>query len=247
MARLTTSLFGFGVLLALAPGAFANTIVSVTGPGASTGSSASLGGAGNDTLAASWTTSGAYTDVSIAAEVGCYQCNGLTLTAYLTTAIGPLETVADQLATSSFTTDFSAPPGLPEMDTLFSGLSLSAGTYYLVLNDPSGAGPGYWLGAGTPTVNTGPDVTFDGDTAFDGTTYNETLNYANTNPPSLFGGSLCCTLGPPLSPSQEFLFQVTGDVAGGSSTPEPGSTSLPLTGGLCGLCLWKRRRLPVAE
>jgi hypothetical protein len=223
MFRLTASFLSvFGVLLVFTSGAFANTIYSVTGPGYTTGGSASIGGGDNDVLETSWTTLGAYSDVSVAAEVGCYQCAGLTITAYLTTVIGPSATVADQIASYTYITGEG-----PEIDTLFASLTLGSGTYYLTLSAPSG-GLGYWLGAGSPTVTTDTGVTANGNGAGGG---EGTLIYP---PSSGFFLSL------PLTSPQAFLVQVTGDAVS-AATPEPGSIGL-LTGGLAGLWLLKRRR-----
>lgn len=146
------------------------------------------------------------------------------MTAYLTTAIGPSETVADQIATSTV----SVGPG-PEQDTFFSGLSLGAGTYYLVLTPGDGQNY-YWFGtngAGGTTVTTAPSVTYDGDDISGG--FFGTINGAN----------------PPASTWTYFgdngmNFQVTGAPAS-AIVPEPNSLSLLLVGLAFGLCLLGRR------
>jgi len=203
------------------PSALAETIVSVSGTASD---NFAVDTPIDQILAVSWTTSSAFSNVSIAVEVGNYDAGGSSIFAYLTTAIGPGETSANQIAAYNF----SAGAG-PETDTLFSGLSLGAGTYYLVL---SGNFSQWWGtgGASSATTDTGAGVTFGSD-SFTNTAL------ALSNPPASsfhsFDGGL--------------LFQVTGDsggASGGASTPEPGSICLVATGVmLCGFLLWKRKRL----
>jgi hypothetical protein len=217
--RIASLLFAFWVLVA--PRAFADTIVSVTGTGVA---NYTLGGDQDEALEASWTTFAGYSNVSIMAEVGSASASS-TITAYLTTAIGPTDTAADQIASLTF-----APATDNEVDTLFSGLSLGPDTtYYLVLiGGDSDSTESAWWGTDAvtgATVDNG--VTFGGD---DFAAIGVDLGVNNTNPPASAFNSL---------PGLGLLFQVTGDA---ESTPEPDSFSLVLTGGLAGLWLWKHRR-----
>src|SRR6185436_34801 len=107
-------------------------IVSVDGP-TTVGSTVDS----TDAWYASWTQTNTYTDVSIAAKLRFGPNNG---TAYLTTAIGPGTTVADELATLSFTA-----PATSTLFHLFTLPVLGPGTYYLTLagSDPF---PGFaWM------------------------------------------------------------------------------------------------------
>jgi hypothetical protein len=119
-------LSGFGAVLMFASGAFAGTIVSVTGTAAA---NFTLGGSDQDeVLEASWTTLGSYFNVSIAADLGANDSLSPSISAYLTTGIGPTETDADEIAGITFD-----PATDNEIDNLFSGLTLGPGTYNLVL------------------------------------------------------------------------------------------------------------------
>jgi hypothetical protein len=214
MSRFTVSLlFRFAAVLALASGAFADTIVSVTG---TANSGYPLGEQNGYIFEASWTTATAYSNVSIAAEVGNYGAEAFD--AYLTTTVGPTETAADQIASLP---DFS-PATENEVDTLFSGLDLPPGTYYLVLADNDPNLFDVWLGNPGATPATAAGVTFDGD--------GYATNLPDTNP-------LTSTF--TVQQDLGLFFQVTGDA---SSLPEPGSLSLNLIGGFGGLWLWKHRR-----
>jgi hypothetical protein len=213
-------LSGFGIALVFASGAFAGTIVSVTGAG---GANFTLGGSDQDeVLAASWTTLGTYFDVSITADVGANDSTVPSISAYLTTGIGPTETDADQIAGITFN-----PSTDNEIDTLFSGLNLGPGTYYLVLiGGDLDTTESVWWGTDAGTAaTTGAGVTFGGD-GF--AAIGVGLGVNNTYPPASDFNS---------APGLGLLFQVTGDAA-----PEPGSFTLAPIGGLAGLWLWKRRR-----
>jgi hypothetical protein len=217
--------FALGALLALVPAsAFADpfTIVSVTSDCGSC-----FGGAVDEIsyYAASWTATGAYTNVSIAATLTA-NAAAYPVTAYLTTAIGPSETVADQIATSTVSISGA---GL-EQYTFFSGLSLGPGTYYLVLDSDAGFGVAFWSrvpsGIGPHTITTASGVTYNDDYEAD------------------FYSTGVDELNPPDSPFQAegdlgLNFQVTGDTV--SPVPEPSSIGLVLIGMAGGLCFFGRR------
>src|SRR5579885_470695 len=151
------------VCLQLSRLACSATIVSVSGP---LGTGYALGGKGvEQALEAGWTASQAYSDVSISAEVGSPP-NPFTLlprssqiTAYLTTRIGPAETVGDQIASVTFTTSTEA-----ELRTLFTGLSLAPGTYYLALTGAyTPEQVGTWYGTRPPVILSDTGVSFLAD------------------------------------------------------------------------------------
>jgi PEP-CTERM motif len=181
-------------------------------------------------LAASWTQTGSYTNVGISAVLGDIY-SGDTGTAYLATSVGPgANTIASNL--------FSFPSATDGTVSLFSGLSLGPGTYYLVLaGTPSGAycnsGPAplgcgtYWDGSTVPTIVSGLGVTGNGFYA----TGNEV---GNLNPPTgNFSNSLT---------NSALLFSVDGNST--TVTPEPG-TVLLFGSGL--LAVWAKLRRHVGN
>lgn len=105
-----------------------------------------------------------FQEVSVSAEIDP-NGNGSTHTAigtaYLTTRIGPGTTTANQLASVPFSVT-----GIdtPVLTTLFSGLTLGAGTYYLVLSSPPNESAGWEFGRCCPAP---PPVTAPGVTLVD--------------------------------------------------------------------------------
>src|ERR1022692_1380542 len=102
--------------------AAATTIVAV---GGNPDSSTVLGGNFHEILLTSWTTAVAYSNVSISAVVGA---SSTSISAYLATQIGSTATSATLIASTIID-----PSSGQETDTLFSGLSLPASVYYLIL------------------------------------------------------------------------------------------------------------------
>ena len=186
--------------LLLAQGAWADTIV--------TSLSGGLSGAEGGLWVVSWTQTGTYTDVTIGANIavnGGNPSEEATGTAYLMTQIGAGTTISDEKETGPVSV--MGNPGLNDMTTIFSGLSLGPGTYYLVI-DPSSvnlADSLVWAAAGTPTQTLGTDVS--DVMAFSATTTNAAFPPANT----FATGQL--------TP----IFSVTGDL-GVTTTPEPSTT-----------------------
>jgi len=182
--------------------------------GATTIISTDLGSAGYTELFGgfaadvAWTQTGTFSGATVYAEIDPGG-NGTTPstetgTAYLTTQIGPGTTVADEIASTSFSVTGLAFD--PTDDPLFTGLTLGPGTYYLVLT-ATGSQPGGWEITSTGiTPVTAPGVT-DIDLGHQGT---GTASY----PPAL---SFSLVNGNPLE------FSVTGT---SSATPEP--STLPL-------------------
>src|SRR5581483_2774141 len=146
----------------------------------------------------SWTAIESYTAVTISATLeGAGPDPGI---AFLTTNIGPGTTACSEVAVSNFV--------FPEIDTspgakvqLFSGLTLPAGTYYLVLGSSTPAGGG-WLSTTAPAITADVGVT----AGLDYSTLSGAVNAAY--PP---GSSFT------VSPNT-FMFDVTG-----TAVPEPQS------------------------
>jgi hypothetical protein len=143
----------FVALLATSAVAHGANILSITGP-------SPFGFANQIALTSAWRLTSAYSNVSItmplADDPGGSPTGGVEGTVYLMNQIGPGTTVANQVAppvsisglTASFTTR-----------TLFSGLTLPAGNYYVVLvstnPNPLSISP---EGSSTPTVTPGSGV-----------------------------------------------------------------------------------------
>ena len=199
----------FSILAAalLAPAAFASTIVSSTYlTGFSTTSSA-----GGGLLAVSWTQTTSYTDVSVEADLAAN--NGLSEaigTAYLMKEIGAGTTaISDEIASAPVSV--SGNPGLDNLTSVFSSLSLGPGTYYLVIEPASvnNVDSLEWDMAGMPSQTFGTGVS--DVMAFAGTTTNAAFPPANT-----FASELSTP-----------IFSVTGDLGVITSpTPEPSTTIL---------------------
>ena len=146
-------LAAFGVFLGLASLALpasATTILSVSGP---QGSTLTLGGT-HQALVASWSSANTYSGVSIAFQSNFGPFAG---TAYLMTQIGPGTTSSQQVAIASY----SATSASPSLTSLFSGLTLGPGTYYLVLTSSSSSSGGWATpyGAGPAVVSLAAGVT----------------------------------------------------------------------------------------
>ncbi|HWE48921.1 MAG TPA: PEP-CTERM sorting domain-containing protein [Bryobacteraceae bacterium] len=221
-------LFCLGVVFAAPCIGNAGTIVSSFGQ---IKQGFALGGPGDWVGYESWTMSDTYSNISITADL--FSGGSTPITTYLTNVIGPAETVADQIATSSVI------PGSDGESTLFSGLTLGPGTYYLVLTGPHDAFlawdqslPTTMVGAGPTVVTTASDVTYNGSFASNAT------NTDTVNPPA-------SSFFPFSGDNGDYIFHVTGDEV--SSTPEPGTLNLLLVGALGGFGLRKRRSLSVKK
>ncbi len=102
---------------------------------------------------ASWTSAAAYSNVTVAGELGAQGPSPL-ISAYLTNAIGPGTTVANQIG---HVVSVAPSPG-PTLFTLFTGLSLAAGTYYLVISGPDNDIALWFPTPGAPTISKAPGV-----------------------------------------------------------------------------------------
>jgi len=203
---------------------FGTTIVSVSGPA---DGGIELGEDASQTLAVGWTSSSvSYDLVTITATFSSVVGSGPSITAYLTTQIGPSATATSEVAPP---TTFTPGAG-PETDTLFSGLALENGTYFLVLTSSSAPGLQSWDFTNSPNVTTDTGVTLGQQGVAN--------NLGSGSPNTLF---------PPASTfetvSNNLLFDVTGTpvprsmpIAVPIAVPEPSSWLLAALGfwGLAG-------------
>ncbi len=148
------------------------TVVNTTA-GTSLGAGATGGRTGTQTSGvvevASWTQASAYSNVTIAAALATTDLGFNSITAYLTTKTGPGTTSADLVASATVTIP-GAGTGLPVLTTLFSNLTLTPGTYYLMISGDSSqtqfVQSWYYFDSSTPVVASG--VTLGSDQFADG-------------------------------------------------------------------------------
>jgi hypothetical protein len=208
--------------MALAPGlATATTIVSITG------AEAQGLALGTQVDAASWTSQNAYKNVTITADLQNLFESPFTGTAWIMTKIGSGANVTDQVATTSYS--FIPPnPINNETVTLFDGLSLPAGTYYLVISGPASFQGLAWLSTDNPFAHPPPTPIITTDVGV------------------VYGGDWVATASGAFLPASNFvgalpfdlIFGVSGTLA---ASPEP-ATFLTVGLALLGLVvLWNRR------
>jgi hypothetical protein len=142
------------VFILAAVAANAATIVGVSGPVDFSGSIAQ----DVQVITVGFTTGQAYNDVSFSAYIRGPVAESYT--AYLTTAIGPGTTVANQVASITGNLPGANPGGLT---TIFTGLNLPADTYYVTIYQTASGG-GSWSSTETPltTALPGSFHTFSG-------------------------------------------------------------------------------------
>lgn len=130
------------------------TIISVSGPPDTTRQFSGLFAVDRNLSAISWITTSAFTNVSISIELG--GDSGAIGEAFLTTQIGPGTITADQIAASSFSF-----PAIESFTPVLSGLTLEAGTNYLLIEQTAAgsSGGGVWEGTPAWTVETAAGVT----------------------------------------------------------------------------------------
>jgi hypothetical protein len=169
-------------------------------------------------VSTSWSQSKAYTGVSIAALVDSAIVGQTpTADAYLTTVIGPGTTTMDEIARAQFAVPATLPvcsiSSCGAMVTLFSGLSLGPGNYFVTMSpDPLSSGIVGWFPALNPTVLVDTGVS-------EGTSFIAPA-VASYPPASAF---TVYTMGlPPIIFDVAMNFAVTGTTA----IPEPSTSTL---------------------
>src|SRR5579871_3026428 len=199
-------------LLTFALCANAGTILSVTGS-----NDQNLGLNSQQALGISFTLSSLWTGVSVSATL--VGGTGPTGDAWLTSAVGPGTTPASQIAF----TPFSLPSPQASVD-LFSGLTLSPGTYYLTLlnSGPTGA----WVATPSPVVSAGPGVIQD-------------TSYYASQPSALYPPANAFNF---ISGPVYELFSIDGTLA-----PEPSSFVLVMGAFLCWQTLREVKRRMLAR
>lgn len=118
------------------------TLVNVTGSG---GANTAI--LDKQAAAVGFTLGADYTNVAISAPLFCIDCTGV---AYLMKSlIGPSSSLANVVEATPFKLGVSSTP-------LFSGLSLTAGSYFLALALSESGGSVSWFGSDPETVTTAP-------------------------------------------------------------------------------------------
>ena len=187
-----------------------------------------------------WSQTGTYTNVSISADVNIVgspgdPANGKptdTGLSFLTTQVGAGTTVANQIASGTFAgpSNWGANP-TPNWITLFTGLTLGSGTYYLTL-DTTGYGGGWRVDTTANSPALGPGVTPAGSSYgyCDGSIAYPCGGYAPAN--SMY--------------TNDSAYVLRVDVEG-TQTPIPAALPLFATGlGVMGLLGWRRKRKTAA-
>lgn len=160
-------------------------------------------------IIASWTQAGGspYYAVTVAASFCSTDGSTATGTAYITNSVGPGTTTANQIATTAVSTtrNCSTDPTLTTAPTtIFTNLTLPAGTYHLVLNETSANMAWSFENTATTTETTGTGVTSNVDA------HGSANAYPPATTPTTFG-----------SPNRGLLFSVTGTAG---TPPLPPST-----------------------
>lgn len=175
----------------------------------------------------SWTQTSTYTNVSVSATVGSLSASDELFEAYLTSAVGPSATAGDVLASGVFTANTKNAVSDFTSVSLFSNLTLGAGTYYLVLfnSDTNPRSQIRWARGDTTTVDAGVTGPTEGYANINGSGSVDALHPYQ----SVFLGS----------DQTDNVFSVVGTAA----VPEPSTITLLTTG--VGCLLHGRRRRKV--
>jgi hypothetical protein len=194
----------FLFVTALSAMAGTNYVVDVTG--ASTTNAFST--TGETLLYASWTQTGpGFTGVDVLADLFDTSGSDGTGLAWLVTQVGTGTTSSDEVVgTAQFSIDITNTS--PSMTTLFSGLTLGPGTYYLVIQNA--AGTLAWVQDSTATPEAAGGVTVNPDEV-------------NLNSPASFPPA-STAFGTDTGKAANLLYQVTYT----SAVPEPATAGLML-------------------
>jgi hypothetical protein len=170
-------------------------------------------------LVASWTQTIEYSGVDISLR-GNGISSTATGTAYLTTSMGGGTTVADQLAVTAFT----APAAPSSWISLFSGLTLPANSYYLMIfADPGSVIAWDATSPDSATTTLGIGVTLTSSFLYDGLALVALVGSYAPYPPATVGFGF----------QDNLIINVTG-------VPEPSSLTLMAGAALASLVLWRR-------
>ena len=151
------SLLALSSILTLAiQNAPAQVVVSYTGP-----SDPYIAIWSGQAFGVSWSQTIPYENVAVSVDLTAWGLTTETGRAFLSTTIGTGASQADQVAYTTFTF-----PSSESYVSLFSGLNLSAGNYYLSLVGDSDSYASAWLGPNGPTIVTGPGVTLGSSYGF---------------------------------------------------------------------------------
>ncbi len=158
LLRLAMGVLAILLLLSLVPSfSYAETVVSVSGGDLN---GYVVGGPSPQYVAASWTSSVAFSNVSISASMSRGTFPDYMGTAYLTDSLGAGTGAGNVIGTA--TVDGHLLGNCCTVLTLFTGLSLGPGTYYLVLTAPQSTDNFEYLGwqnGSSPTITLAPGVT----------------------------------------------------------------------------------------
>ena len=145
---------------AVAVPAFASNPVTIVSVGRGPAGSPALTSA--QFLMETWTSTVAFSDVTISAYVYSQNAANTTATAYLATQTGAGSTTATLVAEATLALPVG-PVGTTSELQLFSGLTLAPGQYYLILATTDTSGNEGWLNGDLPTSPvTAAGVTFNG-------------------------------------------------------------------------------------
>jgi hypothetical protein len=186
--------------------------------------------------AASWTQTVATHDVTVRALLDRPGSGGKW---WITTALGPDATLADVVASGAYTAPalpFSYDFNAQARTELASGLSFAAGSYFLVLDGPSGPffNNSDWIGAfgAADTADLAPGFSL-------GSIYVATVGAFGgpANPPVDFAPA-----SPFTAEAGRLVFELDGQL--GAAAPEPATWALMIGGfGLVGAAMRRRRAL----